>query len=158
MGPTPGWYGTPDSPGTERWWDGSTWTEHTRPTGPVEPQKATVSHVAPTTLIAAAPSNGMATAGMVFGILALLVNLLTIPSILGFIFSLVGIANAKQLEAAGVPRSQSGRGRAVGGVWMSVIGFVLGAILTAIGMAQFNANMIQLNEQLTQFDSESWSY
>ncbi|MEU2743961.1 DUF2510 domain-containing protein, partial [Streptomyces sp. NPDC007095] len=33
----PGWYPDPgqtsDSPATERWWDGKTWTDQTRPVG-----------------------------------------------------------------------------------------------------------------------------
>ncbi|MBA2949362.1 DUF2510 domain-containing protein [Streptomyces himalayensis] len=35
--PPPGWYSDPgqtsDGPRTERWWDGSVWTDHTRPVG-----------------------------------------------------------------------------------------------------------------------------
>lgn len=27
----PGWYGDPTAPGNLRWWDGTTWTEHTHP-------------------------------------------------------------------------------------------------------------------------------
>ncbi|MYW31902.1 DUF2510 domain-containing protein, partial [Streptomyces sp. SID2119] len=27
----PGWYPEAGTPGTERWWDGTAWTAHTRP-------------------------------------------------------------------------------------------------------------------------------
>lgn len=30
----PGWYADPQVPRTQRWWDGSSWTSHTRPVGP----------------------------------------------------------------------------------------------------------------------------
>ncbi|MFD9907708.1 DUF2510 domain-containing protein [Streptomyces sp. NPDC059063] len=39
MTPSPGWYPDPSTPGTERWWDGSAWTDHRR-TASVLPQTA----------------------------------------------------------------------------------------------------------------------
>ncbi|MFB8354077.1 DUF2510 domain-containing protein [Streptomyces niveus] len=33
----PGWYADPGVPGSERWWDGSGWTAHTRPLGGAAP-------------------------------------------------------------------------------------------------------------------------
>ncbi|MFD5746770.1 DUF2510 domain-containing protein [Streptomyces sp. NPDC127033] len=33
--PPPGWYPDPNVPATERWWDGTVWTAHTRPPGAV---------------------------------------------------------------------------------------------------------------------------
>lgn len=45
--PSPGWY--PESPGAsqERWWDGSTWTDHVRPAESGSPMPS--APVAPTT-------------------------------------------------------------------------------------------------------------
>ncbi len=37
MTPPPGWYPDPSAPSTERWWDGSAWTEHRRAPRPPEP-------------------------------------------------------------------------------------------------------------------------
>ncbi|QKW05606.1 DUF2510 domain-containing protein [Streptomyces sp. NA04227] len=33
MSTPPGWYPDPDAPGSQRWWDGSVWTEHRQPAG-----------------------------------------------------------------------------------------------------------------------------
>ncbi|MDH3302737.1 MAG: DUF2510 domain-containing protein [Acidimicrobiia bacterium] len=35
-----GWYADTNQPGTERWWDGQAWTEHTRPAGAPPPPLA----------------------------------------------------------------------------------------------------------------------
>ncbi|MGX1268884.1 DUF2510 domain-containing protein [Streptomyces phaeoluteigriseus] len=41
--PPPGWYADPTAPHQERWWDGTTWTDHRRtpefPTAPVAPEQ-----------------------------------------------------------------------------------------------------------------------
>lgn len=37
MTPPPGWYPDPAAPATERWWDGSAWTEHRRTPPPPNP-------------------------------------------------------------------------------------------------------------------------
>jgi hypothetical protein len=33
----PGWYPDPSQPGMQRWWDGSTWSEHVAPMAPSYP-------------------------------------------------------------------------------------------------------------------------
>lgn len=44
MSPPPGWYPDPSAPHLQRWWDGTTWTEHrapaAAPTAPVPPPSA----------------------------------------------------------------------------------------------------------------------
>jgi Uncharacterized protein conserved in bacteria len=35
--PAPGWYPDPSGSGTQRWWNGATWTEYARPLGAVPP-------------------------------------------------------------------------------------------------------------------------
>ncbi|MFE7647301.1 DUF2510 domain-containing protein [Streptomyces phaeoluteigriseus] len=43
MTPPPGWYGDPTAPHQERWWDGTTWTDHRRtPQSPAAPVAAVV--------------------------------------------------------------------------------------------------------------------
>jgi hypothetical protein len=33
-GPPPGWYNDPHGAAVQRWWDGTTWTDHTQPVPP----------------------------------------------------------------------------------------------------------------------------
>ncbi len=41
-----GWYPDPSVPGTERWWDGTAWTAHTRPTAGFGPPTVAAQHSA----------------------------------------------------------------------------------------------------------------
>jgi len=43
--PPPGWYPDPQTPGGERWWDGSAWTGHV--SDPIVPDPATPAEVSP---------------------------------------------------------------------------------------------------------------
>lgn len=48
MTPPPGWYPDPSVPSTERWWDGSAWTEHRRAPRPPEPSTVPMGFGPPT--------------------------------------------------------------------------------------------------------------
>ncbi|MFB6874091.1 DUF2510 domain-containing protein [Streptomyces sp. NPDC056323] len=66
----PGWYPDAATPGTDRWWDGTAWTAHTRPAaapqvfGPPEPVAMPAPQVfGPPEPVATAPGNGSAASG-----------------------------------------------------------------------------------------------
>jgi Domain of unknown function (DUF4190)/Protein of unknown function (DUF2510) len=110
----PGWYPDPNTPGGQRYWDGSNWTENRAPGTPV----------------AAAPaSNGKAIASLVLGILWLC----SIGSILALIF---GYQAKNEIDASG--GAQGGRGMAVAGIvlgWIGVGFAILYLVLWAVGVA-----------------------
>src|SRR5207248_9339286 len=92
-GPPPGWYPDPPMPGTQRYWDGATWTAHVAPTG---------GHVPPP----GRSTNGFAVASLVLGILWVW----WLGSILAFVFGL--IAHRQIRDSGG---TQGGGGMAVAG-------------------------------------------
>lgn len=71
--PPPGWYRDPSAPHTERWWDGTAWTDHRRapeaPTPPPPPQPGGGGGRARATVLAAAA--GVLVAAIVAGALVL---------------------------------------------------------------------------------------
>lgn len=107
----PGWYPDPTAGGAQRWWDGRAWGPH-------------ASAVPPQPLVVRI-TNGHATAGLVLGIVSLIVNTFTVVSILGLIFSIIGITRAGTLESAGY--GPVGRARAVWGLVLSILGGALTA-------------------------------
>lgn len=92
---TPGWY--PDGSGHQRYWDGTTWTEHSAP--------LTQTHGVPV-----ARTNGIAIASMILGICGFLLTPIPffvglflggIPDILAIIFGIVGLNATARLGGAG---------------------------------------------------------
>ncbi|VTR78058.1 DUF2510 domain-containing protein [Cellulomonas hominis] len=102
-----GWYPDPMGAGGQRWWDGRVWTEYTRPAGGYAPPVQ--------------PRNPMATAGLVLGIVSLVVNTLTITALVGIVLSGIGLARASTLQRYGY--APVGRAKAAWGLGLSVAGF-----------------------------------
>ena len=107
--PTPGWYPDPAGGPGERWWDGIAWSGETRPASPL------TRPLPPTVL-----KNTPATAGLVLGALALLVNTFLVVSLAAFVLSALGIARAGQFASAGY--APVGRGRAIAGLVLALLG------------------------------------
>ncbi len=148
-----GWYPDPDGAPGERWWNGAGWSDARRGAAPaVTPQPMPVAEQAPPTPViysAANPApqapntygppgagvvsastitlnarvNPMAFNGLVAGIVAMLFNVLLVPSILAVIFSIKGLAKARELTAAGQTTTLR---------TLAIIGLVLG-IFSGIG-------------------------
>lgn len=118
-----GWYPDPEGVAAFRFWDGAAWTLHIKG-GParVAPPTAGAVHVAP---MVGVPRNGLATAGLVLGIVSLLLNVLLIPSILGVVLGAVGASRA-------VLRGGVGRARAITGIVLSALGVVAVGVQLAV--------------------------
>lgn len=131
--PAPGWYPHPAHLGAELYWDGTSWTERSRPATPPTPAYGTppgrtsapsgIDDPAPAAdPYGSAPSAGrnpMAVASLVLGILSILVNPLFVPSILAIVFGVRGRAAA---AVAG------GHGLATAGLVTGIVGIVTGSI------------------------------
>ena len=93
-----GWYPDPNDPYTQRYWDGTQWTENRSPIAAVQ-QKP--------------PTNGQAIASMVLGILVIC----GIGSVLALVF---GYQAKREIEASG--GTQGGEGMATAGIILGWIG------------------------------------
>ena len=113
----PGWFPDPGDPQLLRYWDGSTWTEHT------SPMPAAATPLAPT----ARPTgtDGLAIASLVLGILWLW----WIGSILAVVF---GHISLNRIKASG--DSIPGRGLAIAGLVLGYVGLGFLALLVLIGL------------------------
>ncbi len=143
--PDAGWYQDPADALRVRWWSGAAWTEHVRPhpervvpAPPAPPaQPAPPAYTVPAAPIArpgmasataARPigraererqmrrNNPFAYTGLLLALIAFLINPFAIPSLLGTIFSAIGIA-----RASGIDPAVRYNGRVT-----SIIGLVLG--------------------------------
>ncbi|TFC01714.1 DUF2510 domain-containing protein [Cryobacterium adonitolivorans] len=144
--PAAGWYQDPEDSALLRWWTGTDWSAQRRFAEPVPPPPAygygpaagstsarpayvpMAGHGSPT-MYATPPTrrekdreirrnNSMAYTGLVLALVSCLLNPLAIPSILGIVFSAIGIAKSAELEGAG--RQLTGRGTAIAGLVVGI--------------------------------------
>lgn len=147
--PEAGWFIDPEDSDHLRWWSGEFWTEHKRPnsqpTTPVVPTAAEVeaaqyvpmASYSPTASAETVPlnrrekdkqtrrKNSFAYTGCVLSLIGFLINPLAIFSILGIVFSAIGMAKANELQGQPV----TGRGIAIAGLIIGVLGIVAFAYL-----------------------------
>lgn len=110
----PGWYPEPVTR-RYRWWDGIQWAFY----DPNAPAAAAAAPVGPTPTNPYAgvvyparyrrPTNGMATASLVLGIVGLVACTFVIPSVLAVVFGIIGVRTASQLGG-------TGKGKAIWGL------------------------------------------
>nr|WP_237728111.1 DUF2510 domain-containing protein [Cellulomonas sp. APG4] len=127
VGPTvtpPGWYPDPSGAPIERWWNGGAWDHATRQVPaqlPMVPGPCGAPIVPPPGPYGyAPPRNSAATAGMVLGIICMVVNSFLLVSVPALILSIVGLSRAGQLERSGF--GAIGRTKAVWGLVLAILG------------------------------------
>ncbi len=136
----PGWYHEPTT-GRPRWWDGIQWAFYPpegedvtasrlpTPGGPTAPTAADpyTGVVYPTAY--QHPTNGMATASLVLGIIGVVTCTLILPSLLAVIFGIIGVRTANQ-------RGGVGKGKAI---WGLVLGGLVVFVLTIALMVDLSS-------------------
>lgn len=139
--PPPGWYTDPNDATTQRYWDGTRWTENRAPVQAAAPGANAVLTVAspaggvvqPVAVVPQQRTNGFAVASMVLGILWLY----WVGSILALIFGYV--AKNQIEESAG---TQSGGGMATAGLVLGWVGFgtlMFMLVFALLGLVSFQA-------------------
>lgn len=141
-GPGPGWYTDPEDATGLRWWSGEAWTEHKMRTAseaqagaqalveeePYVPMAGygRAATIAPTKLTRGEKDrqtrrkNSLAYTGCVLSLLGLLINPFAVLSVLGIIFSGLGLAKSHDLDGEQV----TGRGTAIAGLLVGLVGLV----------------------------------
>ena len=144
--PEPGWYVDPTDSAHLKWWDGTIWTEHRQANPQSVPVAAAdnastssseayvpmANHYRATTALApkltrgekdrqVRSNNSFAYTGCVFALLGFLINPFAILSILGIIFSAIGLAKSHDLDGR---QKVTGRGTAIAGIVVGLLGLV----------------------------------
>jgi hypothetical protein len=134
--PSTGWYPDPNGFPSDRFWDGLIWTEQTRPQARQKPQPTqprfvqapgnygksadSVRYGSRASLQQLPPQNGMGTAALVLGIIALFTPFLI--ATLAVIFGYIGLGKCNRGEA-------TNRGMALWGIWLGWISWASWVIL-----------------------------
>jgi hypothetical protein len=142
--PPAGWYSDPEDPSQQRYWDGSSWTEHRTPAAPPEQwgtqpgsepdpwgaQPGTPSY-APSPGLSfqqrGPQTSGPAIAALVMGILSIVACLGPITGVPAMV---VGRRATRDIDASG--GELEGRGMATGGVITGLIGSVLWTLIVVL--------------------------
>lgn len=113
----PGWYPDPSEPDKQRYWDGTSWTEH------VTPAAASVPPTPPVYGTTPPGTNGLAITSFVLSLL----TLCGVGSLLGVIFGHVSLRQIKR-------EHQRGRGLAIAGLVLGYLGMA-GIVVLVIALA-----------------------
>jgi hypothetical protein len=115
----PGWYSDPMGGRQARWWDGDEWTRHVQalPMGePPEDEWVEASRLVPA-------GKSWSTRSLVWGILAVVANVLLAPTVMSFIFGVMALRRDSRLTAQGY--ELEGRRRAILGIVLGSVGIVI---------------------------------
>ena len=126
--PPAGWHPDPDDPSQQRYWDGSSWTEHRAPaaqTGGYPPQAGYAPYAGQ-----GAQTSGAAIVALVLGLLSIITCLGPFTGVPALV---VGRRATRDIDESG--GQVEGRGMAQAGVIIGIIGsvlWILGALLLAL--------------------------
>lgn len=142
-----GWYPDPDGAAGQRWWNGAGWSDSRQgetasatlpPPSATPPVVYSAENPAPqlpgqavrprSAITVNARVNPMAFYGFVTGVISLFFNLFLVPGILAVVFSVRGLAKARQLQAAGESTTLRS---------LAILGLVLGLVGDGIAIVQF---------------------
>jgi len=135
----PGWYPDHADPSIHRWWDGTAWTTHTAPT--VAQYAQTAGAGSASYLLATATGvNSMATRGMVYSLIGLVINPFAMMSIGGLVLGIRALRRAPQFAPDAARRGQAIAAIAIGSFGIvAAIFAVTVAITTALAGVQRNS-------------------
>jgi hypothetical protein len=140
--PAAGWYIDPQDGRHLRWWSGQSWTEHKSPNPNHLPQSLPVDQPSaayvpmattrgqfateiPSKLTRAEKdrqirhNNSLAYTGCVMSLVAFFINPFAVVSILGIVFSAIGLAKSHDLDGR---QRVTGRGTAITGIVLGLVG------------------------------------
>jgi hypothetical protein len=121
------WYADPGNPSIRRWWDGQQWTQHTAPTGAAayqpEPSYALTAGLVSGARPVTYAINSLATRGMIYSLIALLLNPLFIMSIGGLVNGIRALRRAPSFLPA-----NARRGQAIAAIIIGVVATVFSVI------------------------------
>ena len=150
---SPGWYPAPDGNG-QQWWNGAGWSESRKPVTPTVVRQPSIPPAVPQvprmvysasrpapqspsespefggTIPAAAQvdarANPAAMYALIAGVVAIVFNVLLVPSILAIVFASSGIKRSRELAAAG--HANTMRALSVTGLVLGIFGAVSAVI------------------------------
>jgi hypothetical protein len=135
--PGPGWFVNPEDDRQLRWWSGEAWTEYKQAVpqpqeAPIKPTYVPMAGYSAQVCGSDAPklkrgekdrqvrkNNSFAYTGCVLALVSFLFNPLAILSVLGIVFSAIGLARSHELEDRGMV---TGRGVAIAGIVLGLVG------------------------------------
>ena len=127
--PVPGWYADPEFPGSDRYWDGSAWSDQRRPS------QAPGAGAPPS-------SNGFAITSLVCGIVGVVLVVVLIGALLGIVAIVFGV----------LARNRAAREPGGGRSGMATAGLVLGIVAVVLTIAYVVVAAIVVDTTVTFFD------